>query len=204
MPRARTRAKIASRKKFALYTPSAREKPRQVIEGTKENGRAYDRFGSGGRFLSVDPVVTDANTGSSFNLYAYANNNPFGFVDPDGRDGIGAFGEPEVGVGNICKAMCRRVRANIVQIVVCLVCMANDKRPPPPPPKPPLSQKPVPGGPQPGGDPKPPEPKRPETASPSPEQGPGGTAPQPTSGPTSVPKPPEPPPPPPKAEHLPN
>jgi RHS repeat-associated protein len=37
------------------------------------------------RFLSVDPVTTDANTGSSFNRYVYANNNPYKFHDPDGR-----------------------------------------------------------------------------------------------------------------------
>jgi RHS repeat-associated protein len=39
-----------------------------------------------GRFLSVDPVVTDRNTGRSFNRYRYAANNPYRYVDPDGRD----------------------------------------------------------------------------------------------------------------------
>jgi hypothetical protein len=39
--------------------------------------------------LSIDPVTTDANTGSSFNRYAYANNNPYKYIDPDGRDAIG-------------------------------------------------------------------------------------------------------------------
>src|SRR5690348_18409250 len=29
-----------------------------------------------GRFLSVDPVQPDGNTGASFNRYAYANDNP--------------------------------------------------------------------------------------------------------------------------------
>ncbi len=38
-----------------------------------------------GRFLSVDPVTTDASDGSFFNRYVYANNNPFKFKDPDGR-----------------------------------------------------------------------------------------------------------------------
>jgi uncharacterized protein RhaS with RHS repeats len=38
-----------------------------------------------GRFLSVDPVTTDDETGGHFNRYAYANNNPFRFIDPDGR-----------------------------------------------------------------------------------------------------------------------
>jgi RHS repeat-associated protein len=49
--------------------------------------RYYDPVA--GRFLSIDPVVTDANTGGSFNRYAYANNSPYKYVDPDGRDVIG-------------------------------------------------------------------------------------------------------------------
>jgi hypothetical protein len=36
--------------------------------------------------LSIDPVTTDANTGSSFNRYFYANNSPYKYIDPDGRD----------------------------------------------------------------------------------------------------------------------
>ncbi|MBL8343351.1 MAG: RHS repeat-associated core domain-containing protein [Rubrivivax sp.] len=38
-----------------------------------------------GRFLSVDPVTADAKTGDHFNRYVYAENNPYLFVDPDGR-----------------------------------------------------------------------------------------------------------------------
>jgi hypothetical protein len=38
-----------------------------------------------GRFLSVDPVTADGNTGDNFNRYWYANNNPYAFTDPDGR-----------------------------------------------------------------------------------------------------------------------
>ena len=38
-----------------------------------------------GRFLSVDPVITDSATGSNFNRYWYADNNPYTFQDPDGR-----------------------------------------------------------------------------------------------------------------------
>lgn len=38
-----------------------------------------------GRFLSVDPVTADANTGALFNRYMYAANNPYRFFDPDGR-----------------------------------------------------------------------------------------------------------------------
>ena len=45
--------------------------------------RYYDPVA--GRFLSVDPVVTDAKTGDHFNRYVYANNNPFKYTDPDGQ-----------------------------------------------------------------------------------------------------------------------
>jgi RHS repeat-associated protein len=48
--------------------------------------RYYDPVA--GRFLSIDPVTTDTNTGSSFNRYAYANNSPYKYIDPDGRDAI--------------------------------------------------------------------------------------------------------------------
>jgi RHS repeat-associated protein len=45
--------------------------------------RYYDPVA--GRFLSIDPVITNANTGDSFNRYAYANDSPYSYVDPDGR-----------------------------------------------------------------------------------------------------------------------
>ena len=45
--------------------------------------RFYDP--SIGRFLSVDPLDADPTKPLTFNRYAYANNNPHRFVDPDGR-----------------------------------------------------------------------------------------------------------------------
>jgi len=64
--------------------------------------RYYDPVA--GRFLSVDPMVTDVNTGNSLNRYVYANNSPYKNVDPDGRQAALAacFGGPVgcvVGVG---------------------------------------------------------------------------------------------------------
>lgn len=38
------------------------------------------------RFVSVDPVQANPNNGQNFNRYHYANNNPYRFTDPDGRD----------------------------------------------------------------------------------------------------------------------
>lgn len=38
-----------------------------------------------GRFLSVDQAGVGFEDGSNFNRYWYARNNPYGYVDPDGR-----------------------------------------------------------------------------------------------------------------------
>lgn len=38
-----------------------------------------------GRFMAVDPVGVASRNPYSFNRYAYANNNPHKFIDPDGR-----------------------------------------------------------------------------------------------------------------------
>jgi RHS repeat-associated protein len=58
-----------------------------------------------GRFLSVDPVTTDAKTGDSFNRYAYGNNNPYKYTDPDGRDPrLVAFAVITLGQGQISAA----------------------------------------------------------------------------------------------------
>ena len=46
--------------------------------------RYYDPLA--GRFLGVDQIATDSDTGRSFSRYGYASNSPFGFLDPDGRE----------------------------------------------------------------------------------------------------------------------
>jgi RHS repeat-associated protein len=53
--------------------------------------RYYDPVAA--RFMSTDPVLTDADTGGSFNRYAYVNNNPYKYVDPDGRDPYSSCGQ---------------------------------------------------------------------------------------------------------------
>jgi RHS repeat-associated protein len=45
--------------------------------------RYYDPVA--GRFLSVDPVTTEFKSGGHFNRYAYGENNPYKFTDPDGE-----------------------------------------------------------------------------------------------------------------------
>jgi len=47
-----------------------------------------------GRFMSMDPVGFQEDNIHSFNKYAYANNNPYKFVDPDGRQADWIFNNP--------------------------------------------------------------------------------------------------------------
>lgn len=68
--------------------------------------RYYDPVA--GRFLSEDTVLTDANTGKSFNRYVYASNNPYKYIDPDGRQDRNAYEpyqKPFVAVENAFKSM---------------------------------------------------------------------------------------------------
>ena len=41
-----------------------------------------------GLFLSVDPVAASSNPAGQFHRYRYANNNPYKFIDPDGRQAL--------------------------------------------------------------------------------------------------------------------
>jgi len=46
---------------------------------------AFSWLALGAASASNDPVKANPNTGANFNRYSYANNNPYKFVDPDGR-----------------------------------------------------------------------------------------------------------------------
>jgi RHS repeat-associated protein len=58
-----------------------------------------------GRFLSIDPVTANSSTGSNFNRYWYANNNPYKFTDPDGRLGSCAGGSSKCHGGVVSYAV---------------------------------------------------------------------------------------------------
>lgn len=47
-----------------------------------------------GMFISVDPIAADTKTGWNFCRYCYAANNPYKFVDPDGRQVSLNFNRP--------------------------------------------------------------------------------------------------------------
>lgn len=60
-------------------------KPQDSTTGlTYLNARYYDPLI--GRFMAVDPVRFQEGNVQSFNRYAYANNNPYRYIDPDGRN----------------------------------------------------------------------------------------------------------------------
>jgi RHS repeat-associated protein len=44
-----------------------------------------------GRFVSTDPRAFDERAIQSFNRYAYANNNPYRYIDPDGKWAVPAL-----------------------------------------------------------------------------------------------------------------
>jgi RHS repeat-associated protein len=67
-------------------------KPEEAALGIQNFGaRWYDpRIG---RFLAVDPAGFDPHNPQSFNRYAYANNNPYRYVDPNGESPVEVVAE---------------------------------------------------------------------------------------------------------------
>ena len=101
------------------------------------------------RFISEDPIGLQ---GGSLSFYAYVNGNPVSYVDPEGLSAFSPLPNiPSPDVGDItcgenerCPNFCRKIRKHWVEILVCLVCYFDDKRPPPPSPKPPHREAPKP------------------------------------------------------------
>ena len=62
-------------------------KPFDATTGLSYMGARYYDPGIG-RFMGVDAAPADPGSGHGFNRYAYANNNPYKYVDPDGHSPI--------------------------------------------------------------------------------------------------------------------
>ncbi len=81
-------------------------KPQDNVTGLVYFGaRWYDP--QVGRFMGFDPAGVDEDNPHSFNRYAYGNNNPYKYLDPDGRSPIVATGgsamraaAPAAGIGD--------------------------------------------------------------------------------------------------------
>lgn len=59
---------------------------RKAIPGMLSIALCALTFDASARFVSTDPVKADQKTGANFNRYHYANNNPYRYTDPDGRE----------------------------------------------------------------------------------------------------------------------
>lgn len=57
----------------------------KIISGLIASVLLVLAFDASARFVSVDPVQANPNNGQNFNRYYYGNNNPYRFIDPDGR-----------------------------------------------------------------------------------------------------------------------
>ncbi|WP_448100993.1 RHS repeat-associated core domain-containing protein [Luteibacter jiangsuensis] len=68
-----------------------------------------------GRFYSVDPVGPNAGGIDSFGRFTYANDNPFVFVDPDGRQNMYALGA-NVTKGIMLQSSDPRAASDVAQV----------------------------------------------------------------------------------------
>jgi len=76
----RIRKQVESDKNTRWYTGHPEDKETGL---TYAGARFYDSVT--GRFLAIDPVGFTESNPQMFNRYAYANNNPYKYVDPDGE-----------------------------------------------------------------------------------------------------------------------
>lgn len=88
------------RESYRLYGERTQQQAASCSNRPFFHGKPYDAdtglsyFGARyydplvGRFMSVDPAGFDEGNLHSFNRYAYGNNNPYRYLDPDGRSAI--------------------------------------------------------------------------------------------------------------------
>lgn len=86
-----------------------------------------------GRFLSIDPVMAYSMPVASFNRYWYAGNNPYAFVDPDGRQSA-----RRTSIGSVCGDAVHYCEAGSFSSDET-VPRPRDVNAPPSPPRPPQS-----------------------------------------------------------------
>jgi RHS repeat-associated protein len=79
-----------------------------------------------GRFMSMDPVGFDTDNIHSHNRYAYANNNPYRYIDPDGRSPIDiAFLAYDIGKLGVAVYTGTGVAAAAVDVALSVVGVAS-------------------------------------------------------------------------------
>jgi RHS repeat-associated protein len=79
------------------------------------------------RFWSVDPVTVDS-AGGNFNRYWYANDNPFKFVDPDGRYTCTASASQCDAAANAIRDLSKAVKKSIANKIERRYAIAAIKR----------------------------------------------------------------------------
>lgn len=75
-------------------------KPYEAGQQLSYFGARYYEPGSG-RFIGIDPKEAEAGDLHSINRYAYANNNPYRYIDPDGAQAIPLVVMPGGGLGRL-------------------------------------------------------------------------------------------------------
>jgi RHS repeat-associated protein len=73
-----------------------------------------------GRFLSTDPDPVNG-LGTNFNRYAYVGNNPYRYVDPDGRNPAAVAAMEACGANPVCRTGARAAGRAIVKSAVSAV-----------------------------------------------------------------------------------
>ncbi len=98
-----TNGNVLWKENYRAYGPRRLEQPTSAAQQQWFHGKEFDAstglqyFGARfydplvGRFMGTDPVAFQESNLHSFNRYAYANNNPYRYIDPDGRAPIPAF-----------------------------------------------------------------------------------------------------------------
>ena len=80
------------------------------------NGRVYDP--TAGRFMSVDPIISDPADSQTLNPYAYVGNRPLSYTDPSGYDVV-------------CGGVCTAVVISFAQSFGSYILGRSDKYVPP-------------------------------------------------------------------------